>query len=772
MRKIFKIAKLELNILFYSPVAWLVLAIFMVQCALSFLDNMQGTRTGISLGYYPGPITRTLFAGNSGLFTTIQGYIYLYIPILTMGLMSRETSSGSIKLLLSSPVKLRQIILGKYLAIIGYGLTLIGVLLIFVIIGGFFIKDVDLGFIFSGLLGLYLLICTYAAIGLFMSCLTNYQVVAAISTLAVFAVLRYVGVLWQEIDFVRDLTYFLSISGRTEKMVNGLITTKDLFYFLIIIASFLSLCVLRLKSERELKPLSVKVGRYAALLFGALLLGYITSRPVFTGYLDATSAQSLTLTKTSRDIIKKLDGDLKVTTYVNMLAPNVWYLLPLSRNNDLSRMEDFKRFLPGMKQEYVYYYQKPVDTNYTEYKYNPNIKANSSVDKIAEQMATNMGIDARPFIPPAEIKKQIDLEPEGYLHVRKLEYKGKSEYLRFFMGDMDPYATEAEVSAALKRLLIDAPKVVFLTGNNERATDSKGDRDYHLISSLKTKRTALINQGFDVDTLNLGTQEIGATVDIVVLADPTEPFTAEEQHKLSAYIERGGNMLIIGEPGRQDILNPFLATIGLQLKQGILVKPDKALTPGFINATFSPLSAALDSNFTRLQQGQATVAVQGASAISYTPSISFSIKPLLLSTPGGWNKQLAAAQGNIDLTTANLSFNAAQGDEMGVFPIAISMSRKINNKEQRIVVSGDADFISNGELSRTARGKNQYYLNGVFRWLGNGDFPVDVSRPAPKDTDLKVSREQITALMWLCKGIIPAVIAILGAIVLFKRRRK
>src|SRR6187549_3853528 len=105
MRKIIKIARLELSILFYSPVAWLVLATFMIQCAISFLENMQNIRTGLSLGYQTQPITSSLFSGPGGLFTTMQGNIYLYLPILTMGLMSRETSSGSIKLLLSSPVK-------------------------------------------------------------------------------------------------------------------------------------------------------------------------------------------------------------------------------------------------------------------------------------------------------------------------------------------------------------------------------------------------------------------------------------------------------------------------------------------------------------------------------------------------------------------------------------------------------------------------------------------------------------------------------------------
>jgi ABC-2 type transport system permease protein len=870
MRKIFKIAKLELNILFYSPVAWLVLAIFMIQCGLSFLDNMQSTRTGISLGYYPGPITRTLFGGNSGLFTVMQGYIYLYLPILTMGLMSRETSSGSIKLLLSSPVKLRQIILGKYFAIIGYGLALIGILFIYVIIGACFIDNVDLGFIFSGLFGLYLLICTYAAIGLFMSCLTTYQVVAAISTLAVFAVLRYVGTLWQEIDFVRDLTYFLSISGRTEKMVAGLITTKDVFYYLIIIASFLSLCVLRLKTERELKPMSVKVGRYVLLACTALLLGYVTSRPILTGYLDTTAAKSLTITKTSQKITQQIDGELKVTTYVNMLAPNLWYVLPASRNNDLGRLEQFKRFIPGMDVNYVYYYKKPIDTNYQDYKWNPNLKGITNVDKIAEQMSTNMGVDGSLFMPPAQINKLINLEPEGNMLVRTMEYKGKSTFLRFYMGDNDPYASEAEVDAALKRLLTKAPKVAFITGNNERGTDFRGDREYQLISSLKTRRTALINQGFDVDTVDLRKQDIGADVGVVVLGDPTETFTPAEQQKLAAYINKGGNMLITGEPGRQHILNPILSTLGVQLKSGILVKPDRNFTPGFINAKFAPQSLGLDSNIDRVQKAGATVAMQGAAAIDYPASGSFNVKPLLLSTAGGWNKQVGAngaaethapkqpvlitanrpvkmpqgvtmmqvtagkpsanltpvdaarlkamkqklkqkpaatttvvsspvaassgggggmvavasvggyfpppvksppVPGTIDLTTANLDFNAAAGDEKGVFPITVSMTRNINGKEQRIIVSGDADFISNGELSRTKRGENLYYMFGLFRWLNNGSFPVDVTRPPARDIDIKISRAQITGLMWVCKAAIPALIAILGAITLFKRRR-
>ncbi|RZJ86881.1 MAG: hypothetical protein EOO20_17320 [Chryseobacterium sp.] len=525
MRKIIKIARLELSILFYSPVAWLVLMIFMIQSGIIFLDNFQSVRTGLSLGYSTRPITQSLFSGPSGLFTAMQGYIYLYLPILTMSLMSRETSSGSIKLLLSSPVKLRQIILGKYFAIIGYGLTLIAVLAVFAILGSLFISHADVGLILSGLFGLYLLICTYAAIGLFMSCLTSYQIVAAISTMAVFAVLRYVGQIGQTIDIVRDFTYFLSISGRAEKMIGGMITTKDLFYYLIIIASFLMLCVLRLKSERELKPWTIKTGRYIALIFAALGLGYLTSRPMFTGYLDATSQQSLTITKNSQAIAAKIDGTLNVTTYVNMLAPHLWFGLPKSRNMDLSKLESFKRFIPGMEVNYVYYYKKPTDSNYRDYKYNPNLKGINDIDKIAEKMASTMGVDKEIFISPKQIDAQINLESEGNLLVRKLEYKGKSTFVRFFMGGFDPYASEAEVSAALRRLLVRAPKIVFASGNHERSTVSGADRDYKQISALKTRITALVNQGFDVDTVDLNKQNIPNDADIVVLGDPLKPYT-------------------------------------------------------------------------------------------------------------------------------------------------------------------------------------------------------------------------------------------------------
>lgn len=83
-----------------------------------------------------------------------------------------------------------------------YGLILMGVLLVLVLFACCTVESFDLSAALSGLLGLYLLMCAYAAIGLYMSSLTSYQVVAAVGTLAVLIVLNFIGSVGQDIAFV------------------------------------------------------------------------------------------------------------------------------------------------------------------------------------------------------------------------------------------------------------------------------------------------------------------------------------------------------------------------------------------------------------------------------------------------------------------------------------------------------------------------------------------------------------------------------------------
>lgn len=771
MRKILKIAKLELSILMYSPVVWIVLPIFFVLCGMNVLNGLREYQTALSLhgGVGGGSITREMYGLPGGFFLNIQQTLYLYLPILTMGIMSRETSSGSIKLLLSSPVKLREIILGKYLALVVLCLAFIAIITIFVLIGVFSIEHTDNGLLVSGLFGLFLLICTYAAIGLFMSCLTNYQIVAAIATLAVFSALQFVGTIGQSIDVVRDLTSFLSISGRTNEMISGLISTKDVAYYLLIIFLFLSLCVFYLKNQRELKPWSVKAGRYVLLFIGVLIAGYLTSMSALTGYLDLTAGKQRTITAESQEIAKRIKGKLKITTYVNLLAPNANPFMPVFRNGDLDSESPYKRFIPGIENEYVYYYHELVDTTMSMAKWNPNFQGLKDVHELAEKVALVNGDDIKDFIRPEQIDKQIDLKPEGYLHVRKLEYNGRTTYLRFYANDeYGQYPMEGEWMAALKRLVDEQPKLLFLSGNNETGIVDKNERGYTDVLANKSRRRSMVNQGFEVDTINLDKQDMPAKVDILVIADPTVAFSASTLGKLKQYIDKGGNLLITTNPGRQAVINPVLADLGVQVKPGMLVNPDKNLTLDQIKTHYAVKAKDIDTNVLLLQQAKKTVVLKGASALSYSESGAFEIEPLLQSPQGGWN---SAAM--VDVNAAALTFDAAQGDEKGVFPVSVTMKRKVNGKEQRIIVSGDADYLSNvqfANVERVLRMERQYSVDLLFRWLNYGHYPVPDNRPDPEDVRFTASKEQLALINIFFKFIFPALIVLLGAIVLFKRR--
>ena len=90
MRKIYEIAKAELQTLFYSPVAWLIIVIFVFQISLIFSSVLDTMVTTTMMGYQNSALTMKIFANpmGNGLLFQVQNYLYLYIPLLTMGILT------------------------------------------------------------------------------------------------------------------------------------------------------------------------------------------------------------------------------------------------------------------------------------------------------------------------------------------------------------------------------------------------------------------------------------------------------------------------------------------------------------------------------------------------------------------------------------------------------------------------------------------------------------------------------------------------------------
>ncbi|WP_158643990.1 Gldg family protein [Pseudobacter ginsenosidimutans] len=771
---IFKIARTELRNLFYSPVAWFLSLIFLIMCAVLFTGVLEPLAKAQDMALknmpkfkdFGGSLTSTIFI-KGGLFDTVLNNLYLFIPLLTMGVISREMNNGTVKLLYSSPVKVRQIVLGKYLAIMLYNVLLLLLLGIFIVSGLFNIKSPDYGLLLAGCLGFYLVICAFTAFGMFMSSLSNYQVVSALATFMVIFVLSKIGGLWQKYDFVRDLTYFLSLEGRAGTFLDGLITTRDVSYFILIVGMFIAFTILKLKFSRMLLPWYKKAAAYTAVFMIVLALGYLTSRPGYVGYWDTTARKLNTIHPRTQQVMASLgDEPVEVTLYTNLIGGGAGRALPENRQEYVWKVWDpYVRFKPDINLKYVLYYDQK-DGDSTQYKRYPG----KSLKEIAEQASELSGYPMNKFMPPSAIRKMMDLQPEDLRAVMQLKYKGRTVFLRTY-DDPIFWPNEEHFAAAFKWLAEGkGPKIYFTSADLERSIYKKGEREYYHLTLGKLSRNALINHGYMIDTLSLDEQEVPADADALVVADPKTELSALSQSRISHYLQRGGNMVFAGEPGKQEMLNPVLKPLGVQLGKGTVVEITKDEMPHMVVPYITwPATDLADDG--RLLAQKVKLARQLDTLRALHPGVvnleiadsGFSVKHLLVTKDrNAWVKA-----GKLVTDSATPVFSAQEGDyTIDSVSTLISLNRKLGTKDQRIIIAGDADFLSR------IRGQNGFLWNAFNGWMNHNSFPIYVPRKEPLDVLLTIGPKPAKLMQVIYVWILPGLLLLTGIILLVRRKRK
>lgn len=764
LRSTGRIARIELNTMFYSPVAWLVLVIFAFQVGMSFSNVMDQYIHNKIMDYGMYGVTGGLFTGMRGLFPKVTNYLYLYIPLISMGLMSREYASGSIKLLFSSPVSNSSIILGKYLAMMTYGLALMAILVLYVLYATLVVENFDASMVWTGMLGIFLLLCTYSAIGLFMSTITSYQVVAGVGTLAVLAALNYVGEIGQGTAFLRDITYWLSISGRVYEFIAGMIPSEALIYFIALIAFFLVLSVIKLNTDRSERNPKRTWMSYGGAILCLIAVAFISSRPSCKFYLDTTRTQSNTLADESISVMERLTGPMTITTYVNVLDKNAHNAMPRSLKRDFDRFEKYTRFKPEIRMKYVYYW---ADCGNQELR---NRYPGRTDEELAELVCNANYMKFKNILNKEQIDRIIDLSPEGYRFLRVVEYgQGQQTVLRMF-EDMNRHPEEAEITAAFKRFIEPSPRVAIISGHGDRTMDNPGSRGYNLFSRNLWFRNALINQGFTPEEIDLSEGDIPAEIDIIVLADLKTPLTETEQARLDAYLARGGNMYLLCDVTRAPAMNTIARPLGIEFGDDILVAPVKDQDPTLLPAIIAEEAAQIYPRFGKLRRYGYRIGLTGSVEIRPLGADSaFRMIPLLKSASEGvWNERET-----IDFIEDSVVYNPAAGEQQRDYLLAAALSRKVGDKEQRIVVLGDADCISNDGLSAQYwfSASNYTLIDGAFRWMSYDQFPIDTSHPDCTDNDISLDKPARKWNKWGANAIFPGLLLLAGILLIIKRQR-
>jgi len=231
MRNITQIFKKEFGGYFISPIAYIVISIFLILTGWFFFS--------------------TFFLYNQAdlrnFFSLLPLTFSFVIPAVTMRLFSEEFNTGSYELLLTLPVSPVDIVLGKFLA----ALAFVAVMLLPTLSYGAcisFLGDLDAGPLIGGYVGALLLGSAFAAIGLFASSLTHNQIIAFIFGMAIcFSLTLLDKMLIFLPDSLLDIFQFLSADSHFQNIARGIIDSRDLLYFLSL--SFVMLYGTRLAVE-------------------------------------------------------------------------------------------------------------------------------------------------------------------------------------------------------------------------------------------------------------------------------------------------------------------------------------------------------------------------------------------------------------------------------------------------------------------------------------------------------------------------------------------
>lgn len=234
MRNTWLIAKRELGSYFTSPIAYAVTAAFLV---------ISGYFFGLIL-YYSREATLRY------LFYNVTTFLLLIGPALTMRLIAEERKSGTIELLLTSPVRDGEVVVGKFLAALGLWALMLALTLAYPLLLRAF-GNPDLGPIATGYLGLLLAGGAVLALGVLASALTSNQIIAALVAFGLSLLLWLTDALQGLVSGpLGSFFQYLSMAAHFEDLPKGVIDTKDVAFFLTIIVAALFLATRILEARR------------------------------------------------------------------------------------------------------------------------------------------------------------------------------------------------------------------------------------------------------------------------------------------------------------------------------------------------------------------------------------------------------------------------------------------------------------------------------------------------------------------------------------------
>lgn len=311
--------------------------------------------------------------------------------------------------------------------------------------------------------------------------------------------------------------------------------------------------------------------------------------------------------------------------------------------------------------------------------------------------------------------------------------------------------TEQALSETLARLARGAEQwIVFVTGHGERSPTRVANHDVSNWVGVLEKR------GFKVQEINLAEYQIPTNTGVLVIASPQLDYAPSETAAIAAYVKAGGDLLWFTEPELPPRLAMLAGEIGFEPIPGTVVDPT-TLAHGIDNPAFilvtryaeHPALAAFDYTSVMLL----------ANGLHERAADGWTVTRLIHSSEHAWS-ETGILEGNVGYDDGR--------DYPGPLPLALALTRNLADREQRIVVFGDGDFLANTYLQNSG---NQDLGVRIVEWLARETTLVNVPSRAADDNALQLEpwHEAAIGLTFLIG--LPAAFALNGLFIWWRRRR-
>lgn len=710
------IFKREFKSLFWNITGWLFIGITLALFGLYFFVY------NLSYGY---PYISYSLSAIAFLFMVT-------VPILTMRVLAEEKHAKTDQLLLTAPISVGKIVLGKFLALALVYTICIGVIcvapLVLMIFG-----EVPLAETYVGILGFWLYGLATIAIGTFVSSLTESQVISAVVSFG----LIFVGYMMSSICSVISssgnlLTKILGcydLYTPLDDFFNGTLSVTGIVYYLSVIALALFLTEQMIQKRRwtiSRNMISTSVfstGMIAIVVALTVVVNLIASAlPETYTQIDATSQKLYSITKDTEKYLDTLKDD--VTLYV-MVNKN-------SKDDNVDRT--LQKYASASKHVKVKYVDPNVSPTFASKYTDSDVTSNSIIVVCGDR------------------SKVIDYNSDIY------EYSYDSSYNYSVTG----YDCEGQVTAAIQYVTSESTTNVYeLTGHDESTLS--GD-----FSEVFQKRF------MNVGSLSLLTVDaIPEDCQAIFITAPQSDLSEDDLSKLSQYLGNGGKIYLSIDYSKWNDLTNFkklLSDNSIETTESLLAETDRSY---YYQSPFYLLPNVENTEVSSSVAGMTQVFVPYSVGLTYTGEDDSNVTSFMTTSDTTIAKaaaNIAAVQSQAD--AANIA-SAQDGDTQGQYSLGIMVT---NENGGELCVLGSA-MMCTDSANQIVSGHNATLFNGIVNALvttddGNSDNAVVIAAK-----DYTVSNLTVSANAMLVYGILwgifmPIALIIIGIIVWARRRKR